>query len=378
MLFTVSISWALLQAGRFAFSPLLPRIVADLDITTATAGFVLTGLQVVYAVVQYPSGQWADQLGRATIILPALVVLVLGFSLLGFTTTVGAFVAAAVFVGVGKGLVASPERALLYDLFPSSRGRALGIFAAGTDVGGLLASGLAIVVLTYATWQVAFVPVVIALVATTVLFVRWNREPYQFERPKTEAVGPIRRLFSHREQRTVVLAFALFYVMVSGFLNFFPTYLAATKGFSESLASGVFAIVFVVGMVIKPVAGEVSDRFPRPIVAIGGLTLAAAALSVVLVAQSRGVLLVAVVVLGAGYKTQFPIADAIVMDAAPEDSMGADLGAARAVFLGIGSVGPAIVGTTAAVFDFQVAFGLLVASLLASALLLAYRYVVLE
>ncbi|MFW5937727.1 MAG: MFS transporter [Halanaeroarchaeum sp.] len=378
MLVTVSVSWAFLQAGRFAFSPLLPRIVADLEITTATAGLALTLLQIVYAVVQYPSGQWSDALGRATIIVPALVVLILGFSLIGLATTVGLFVAGVVVIGVGKGLIASPERALLFDLFETKRGRALGIFAAGTDVGGLLASGLAIVALSVAGWRATFLPVVLALLATTVLFLAVNREPYRFERPTTEFAAPIRRLFTTREQVSVVLAFSLFYVMVSGFLNFFPTYLAATKGFSEASASGMFAVVFVVGMVIKPVVGTISDRFSRPLVAIGGFLVAAGALVGILFVQATWLLVLAVVFLAIGYKTQFPIADAIVMEAAPDESMGGDLGAARAVFLGIGSLGPVLIGTLASRFDFTVAFGVLVVSLLTSAALLTYRYGVLD
>ena len=378
MLVTVSLSWAFLQAGRFAFSPLLPRIVADLEITTATAGLALTLLQIVYAVVQYPSGQWSDALGRATIIVPALIVLVLGFSIIGVTTTVGLFVVGVVVIGIGKGLIASPERALLFDLFETKRGRALGVYAAGTDVGGLLASGLAIVVLTFAGWQATFLPIIVALVATTLLFVSLNREPYRFERPTTEFVAPIKRLFTTREQVSVLLAYSLFYVMVSGFLNFFPTYLTVTKDMSAAAASAMFAVVFVVGMVIKPAVGTISDRYSRPLVGIGGFLVAAGALVGILLVQSRWLLVASVVLLAVGYKTQFPIADALVMEAAPDESMGGDLGAARAVFLGIGSLGPVIIGTLATVYNFRIAFSVLVVSLLASATILLYRYSILE
>ena len=76
----------------------------------------------------------------------------------------------------------------------------------------------------------------------------------------------------------------------------------------------------------------------------------------------------------AGYKTQFPIADAVVMEAAPEESVGADIGAARAVFLGASALGPGVVGLVAELTTFAGAFWLLVASFLLCAAVLARQY----
>ena len=79
-------------------------------------------------------------------VIPGLVVLVGAFLVLTATTTVLSFLLAMGLLGVGKGLFASPSRALVSDLFVENRGRALGIYTAGTDLGGLVAAGLSLAV----------------------------------------------------------------------------------------------------------------------------------------------------------------------------------------------------------------------------------------
>jgi MFS family permease len=89
------------------------------------------------------------------------------------------------------------------------------------------------------------------------------------------------------------------------------------------------------------------------------------------VAGSLLAVIAAIAVFAVGYKAQFPIADAILLDAAPDANVGGDLGAARAIFLGIGALGPVYLGVVATTLSYRVAFAGLVACLLAAAGLLA-------
>lgn len=373
MLVVLSLGWATLQCGRFLLPPLLPRITEALAFSPAGIGAALTAFGLVYAGVQYPSGTYSDELSRATLILPGFLVLLASFVAIGLSVTAAAFVGAVLLLGVGKGLFASPSRALLGDLFTARRGRALGIYSAGTDVGGLLASGLAVLVLATTAWQVAFLPVIVVLAAVTVLYVVWNREPYERARVRLHPGETAGRLVASREQRETLVAFAVFYFFVGGLTNFFPTLLVA-GGFSETVAGGSFALLFGVGVLAKPVGGDLSDRFPRLLVAVAGLLVAIGGTAVVLVAPTLSVVAVGTVLTAVGYKTLFPIVDTVVMGAAPEGSMGADLGAARAIFLGANAVGPGFVGVVAELTDFATAFWALTAALFLSVLLLAQQY----
>jgi MFS family permease len=394
MLLAVALAWAVLQVGRFLLSPLLPAIIADLGITEATAGVVLALFNGVYAVTQYPSGEYSDRWSRATLIVPGLATLVVGFLLFGLVGGLAGFALAAVVTGFGKGLFAIPSRALLSDLFVDRRGRALGVYAAGTDVGGLLAAGLGVLVLSgtawqlpvlsvlgtqfpavtigFTSWRTPFLPVAAVLAGFLLLYVAWTRDGYHVGSLSLDVVGTAYRLLATGRQRRTLLAFGLFYLMVGGFINFLPTYLAQAKGFSAELASAAFALVFVVGALTKPVAGGLSDRFSRETIAVAGLLVAAVALSALVVADTRAAALGGIAVMAVGYKTEFPLADGVILDNAPDDDLGADLGAARALFLAANAVGPAYVGVVATYLSYAVAFGGLVACLLVAAGLLAW------
>lgn len=373
MLVALALGWATLQGGRFMLPPLLPRITEVLGFSSAGIGAALTVFGLIYAVTQYPSGTYSDSLSRATLILPGFLVLIAGFVAVGFAVSRSLFVVAMVVLGVGKGLYASPSRALLGDLFTARRGRALGIYSAGTDVGGLVGAGLAVVVLATTVWRAAFVPVVVILIAVTVLYVFWNREGYELARVRLSPSETVGRIVATREQRETLVAFAVFYFFVGGLTNFFPTLLVA-GGSSEAVAGASFALLFATGTLTKPVAGDVSDRFPRLLVGTAGLVLAMVGLALVLVAPTLSVVAVGTVLTAVGYKTQFPIADTVVMEAAPDGETGGDLGASRAVFLTANALGPGFVGVVAEFTNFQTAFWVLVASLVVSVGLLGRQY----
>lgn len=371
MLFTLAAGWAILQSGRFLLSPLLPRISGTLGFSPGEIGLALTAFGLVYAVVQYPSGTYSDVLSRATLILPGFAVLAAAFVALGAAVTGSIFVVGVLLLGVGKGLYASPSRALVGDLFHARQGRALGIYSAGTDLGGLAAAGIAVAALATATWRIAFVPVVVGMVAVAALFVAWNTEPYRVRRVRLRPGRTLGRIAASRAQRERLIAFSLFYFFVGGLTNFFPT-LLVEQGLSEPVAGGVFALLFAVGLLTKPLAGEASDRWPRSHVAVAGLLVAVAGVGLVLLSPTLPAVAAGTVLTAVGYKTQFPIVDALVMDAAPEANVGGDLGAARAVFLGANAVGPGVVGIVAGVTGFAAAFAVLTAGLLLAAAILAW------
>lgn len=374
MLLVLSLGWAALQGGRFLLPPLLPAITDTFTLSSSFAGLALTAFGLVYAVTQYPSGTYSDSLSRASLVLPAFLVLIASFAFVGLGPTTLVFVAGLLLMGVGKGLFASPSRALLGDLFSGSRGLALGIYSAGTDLGGLLAAGLAAAALATTTWRVAFAPIIVLLALLTALFLAWNREPYTVSRVSLSPRETFERVVATRAQRERLLAYSLFYFAVGGLTNFYPLLLVESGGFSATLASGAFALIFAVGIFVKPTAGEVSDRFPRLLVSIAGLLVGAGGFALIILASSLPLVALGTVLAAVGYKTQFPIADTVVMEAAPDDSMGGDLGAARGVFLTANAVGPGFVGIVADTASYALAFWGLAAALLVAAGVLAAQY----
>lgn len=370
---TVSFGWLLIQLGRQVLPPLLPTIIDDLGITTAEAGFALTVLWGLYALAQYPSGRLSDRLTRKTLLVGGVVLLAGGFALIAQSRGYPAFVLGASVIGVGAGLYPSAARAFVSDLFVRRRGQAFGLHTAAGDLGNAAAAGLAVLALAFAGWQSAFLPVIVLLGATGVAIHLLSRETYALERVDLEIRETARRLFATARLRGLLVAYALFAFTWQSTTGFLPAYLQAEKGLDVALASGGFALLFVVGALVKPVSGLLGDRFGRVRVSVAALLLGVAGLGVLLLAEGKLAVFLGVSVFAAGLMAFPPVMQAFLMDGFPTESMGGDLGAMRSFYIGVGSLGPTYVGVVAAASDYTTAFAGLVICLVLSAAIVAAR-----
>jgi predicted MFS family arabinose efflux permease len=370
VLIAISIGWGLIQTGRLVVSPLLPAISADLAISSTRAGFALTVLWGLYALLQYPSGRLSDRLSRKTLLVGGLALLCAGFAALSTAPTYPVFLVGAAVVGLGAGLYPTPARGLVSDLFVDRRGQAFGIHTASGDTGGVVAAGLATLVLAVATWRAAFLPIVVVVAAVALALHWWSRETYVLERVDLAVVDTGRRLLREPQLRWLLLSYSLYAFTWQSMIGFLPTFLRVSKGLSPALANTGFAALFVVGAVAKPVAGGAGDRLSRGLLATVVLAVAAVMLTVMLLASTPAVVLGAVVAFALGLMAFPPVMQAYLMDSFPTDSMGGDLGAMRTVYIGVGALGPTYVGVVADAADYAVAFTGLVGCLLVSCLLL--------
>jgi MFS family permease len=279
-------------------------------------------------------------------------------------------------VGVGSALFFVAERVLLSDLFVDKRGRAFGLRSAISRFGSILAAGLAVVAVAVGPWTVAFLPVVGLLVAVAVAFHVTSRESYRREEPDgvdrsgnnvRETVG---RVFGTARIRRLVVAYTLMIFVWEGTLAFLPTFLRATKGFSPAFASGGFASLFAVGVLVQPFSGAVSDRWERRSVAGVAALASGVGLSVLLLARSVPLVVVGILLYAAGVMAFTPVLQAHLMDVFPESNKGGDLGAFKTVYEGLSSVGPAYVGVVAGVASYTAAFAGFVACLVVSTAIL--------
>lgn len=368
ILASLSLAFLVIVTGRLLLPPLLPAISDDFGITAAGAGLVLTILQGAESVALFPSGRLSDRLSRATVIVPALAILTLGVALIGSAPVYPVLILGAMTFGLGSGLFSISARASISDHFVDRRGRALGIFSAGFSVGAVVASGLA--VLAIANWRLAFYLLVGLFIPITALYVAWNRDPFVLDRVPLRLGSSVRRLATADELREPLIGFALFGFAIQAFIGFFPTFLVEAKGFSAAVASGAFALVFVVGVGSKIAAGALSDRYPRRYVATGGMIVSAVTLVGIVLVDDFVPLMALTVVFALGHQAEFPLIDAILLDAAPDDVSGGDLGAARTVYRLVGSLGPLFLGFVAGIVGFAAAFGTLVPILLLSSIVL--------
>ncbi|MDY6817575.1 MAG: MFS transporter [Halobacteriales archaeon] len=363
----IAIGTLVANLGRQALPPLLPAIIDGLAISPAAAGFALTVMRIAFAVFQYPSGRAADRLSRKTAIVFGLVVMVGGFALLTQVWVYPLFLLATALLGIGSAFFFVAERVLLSDLFVAKRGRAFGANSAISRIGSIAAAGLAVVALSMGAWQLAFLPVVVLLLAIVVLFHVTSRESYTVGWVDTNIRETIRRVFGDRHVRWLVVAYTLVIFVWEGTLSFLPAFLQATKGFSPAFASGGFATLFAVGIVVQPLSGTISDRWDRRLV--GGLAtlVSLLGLGLLILAPSVPLIWAGILVYAAGFMAFPPVLQAYLMDIFPDTNKGGDLGAFKTVYEGLSSIGPTYVGVIAGFASYTLAFSGFLLCLLASA-----------
>lgn len=372
LLVACSLGWVGLSVGRFALAPTLPAIIEELAITRFKAGVALSALWGFYALTQYPGGRLSDELSRKTLLVAGLGLLVVGFGVFVVTVDYVTFVVGASIVGVGAGVFSTPTKALITDLFTARRGQAFGVQTAASDAGGAIASGIAVAALAVATWQTAFVPVLALVAAALVMLHVWSREPYSVARVDMDPFVTTRRLITDSEIRNLTLAYSLFSFAWQGATGFLPAFLQADKGFSPGLASTAFAALFVVGIVVKPVAGALGDRATHATVSAAALVVGTVGLAGTIAFSAVPAVIATVIVFSVGFMAFPPVMQTFLMQTFPDVSMGGDMGATRTVYLGVGAVGPTYVGYVAESASYTAAFvGLAVCLLMAAAILLA-------
>lgn len=363
----LGVGFVTIKLGQRLPPALMPVIIEDLSMTTVQAGIALSLLGFLQAAFQYPSGRLSDQLSRTTVIAASLVLAIVGIAVIALSVNVLLFLVGIAIFGAAFGLFGPADRAFVSDLFVARRGRALGVHSAGSDVAGVIAAGVAVVIVAVLPWQAGFVLALPVLALVLVGLLRWSREPVALGRVTLGIRETSARLFGQSRFRWLVLAYALVVLAVRGAMEFLPTFLVATQGFSFGLASGAFGLMFAVGLAVRPVTGTLGDAFSKPGIAAVSVLLGGLGIAALVVAPSPLLGLAGVVLFGVGQRGFTPPLQAYLMDSFPDDSMGGDFGATRMVYLGIGSFGPAFVGVVADATSFRAAYLVLAAVLLVAA-----------
>ena len=150
-------------------------------------------------------------------------------------------------------------------------------------------------------WRYAFVTAAIFLLASAMAAVRWLPAS---EPPVQAAADPegFLTILGRRElRRTFLVAFGAFFVFSSGF-NYLPFYLSAPP-FNLSVHVITFLyLAYIVGIVIGPIAGGLSNRVGNGAAMMGGALVFALALLITLI-KSLVVIAVALLLVCAGFFT---------------------------------------------------------------------------
>lgn len=369
--------WFLSKFVRFAFPPLFERLASVYDVSAAVLGTAFSGLLLVYAVMQFPSGLLADRFSSVAVIGAGASLAAVGALALAVDSPLVVLVGAMLTIGAGTGPVKTVGIRVLSRTYPKRTGRALGVFETFGSFGGAAAPATVVLFanlpgLVGASWRTTFLVAGVAGIAVTVAFV--TRVPQRLPDAETDeseagTAIPIREygaLFREWRFSVFVLVTTLFSFAYNATLAFLPLYFTREAGLGSTTASLLFSTLFAVS-IVQLLTGEISDRTGTlPLVALT-VGLATTGLgSILLLSDVAGPLVLggAVVCLGLGAHGYRPVRGAYLMSVIPPSVAGGSLGAVRTIQMVAGASSPALVGVLSETAGLRPAFGILTAALL--------------
>jgi sugar phosphate permease len=291
---------------RVIISTALPVIRSQFGFSLVTAGWILGSFRWAYALFQLPGGWLGDRVGPRR----ALTMIVAWWS--AFTALTGlAWSAASMIViqflfGMGEaGAFPIATRSLSRWMLPSERGYAQGVTHAGSRLGAALARPLAVLLLAGFGWRMPFFAFGAVGVVWAVLWFSYYRDtPAEHPgvneaeceliqsasggpRAATGAPVPWRRLLASPTLWALCVMYFCYQYGLVVYLDWFPTYLKESRGFSLT-AMGIFSSLPLLAGVVGDLAGGwLTDllfrhtkniKLSRRLVGMAGFLIAAAAI----------------------------------------------------------------------------------------------------
>ena len=281
---------------RFNYSPVIPLLKADLKISNAQAGGLMSFFFVTYTLFQIPSGYLGDRFGPRKALTFGAMISILGNLVFSQGSTFLILAVGELINGLGQALGWNSAVKLVVSWFPRSRrATAIGLFAtcitagssAGIRLSGYLGDSLG--------WRSSFIiPSILMAIVAWVFWSFVRDHPRERGLPDFEDEIHLERQIESDPRSTfsIVLAnrklwvvasvyFCLVYVQF-GCLVWIPSFLKESYSMSVDRASTISFFVLLPGVFAAPLAGFVSDHWlggrRKPLILSGMAVLSGSAL----------------------------------------------------------------------------------------------------
>ncbi len=327
----------------------VPLIEEELGLSSFQVAAIVTVQMGVSGGLVLASGYVADTFRRRErlILISTIVVLGLGYLIMGSIESYAAVLIAAALVGVAVALWHPAAMSSLSLKFPDRRGMALSVHGVGASVGDSLGPLIVGAIVLGVGWrfvfQIHFIP---AVVFAVILWKGLGRidndrsevtgsETYSFK-AYLDGVGSI---FNSAQAVAVLSSTALANMARMAVLAFIGIYFRDALGFSSFKLGLYLSLLYVLGIASQPVMGMVSDRIGRKWVLVPSFGIMAA-LYLAIPFAGDGILLAVVIIgLGAFFYAILNITQTAIMDVADDSVQASTMSA-----MGITSL-PFVIGS---------------------------------
>lgn len=363
----------------------LPVMRVDLNSSILSLIWVIMAYLLVLTIFGTQVGRLGDMYGRVRMYNVGFAVFTIGSLLCGLSQTGPEIIEFRIIQGIGGALVFSNSGAIIADTIPEKRrGRAYGLTSVGYSVGAILGILVGGALITFLNWRYIFyinIPIGITAVVASyiVLKERSPRISRRIDLPGmallggglflilyglTEITGsgwtgtsglelaggailifgfvfwerfsssPLLELSLLRQRVLTASIFAAFFQALASFSVLFLVimYLQGVRGLTPFNASVLLIPGYLLGCVVGPIAGRLSDRHGARSIASIGLGLQALGILIyatLTIDSPLWTVILASVINGAGTSFFFPANNSAVMANAPPRSYGVASGLLR-------------------------------------------------
>ena len=379
-----------------------PDIAKGLNSNIATTIWIILIYLLVLAVTTTPFGRLGDIYGRSRMFNSGFAVFTVGSALCGVSTNIYYLILFRAVQAIGGSLLQSNGGAIIADIFPiEERGKAFGYNSMGWTIGSMIGIVLGGIITTFIGWEYIFfinIPIGIAAFLIGIMYLKdVNRVDTRVDlggmalmtaalsliafgavdfagSGKTHlnmslialglAIFPI-FIFYELQQKNPMIDLHIFeervlrYSLLAGFfmsLGYLSVvflvimYLQGVRGLSPLDASLLLIPGYVVGSLLSPFMGKLSDRYGARIIATGGIVAVEIAVLLYMTLRSDSslyIVLIASTISGLGTSMFFPANNSAVMKRAHSGSYGSLSGLLRTL-QNIGVLGSFVIAISVA------------------------------
>ncbi len=335
-----------------SFVVVLPEIQSAFQLSAIGAGGILSARELASGAVRLPGGILADILRKHWGLLLAVCLFIsgLGCIAIGVSPFYSVLLVGVALVAMSHSLWHLPSSAALGYHFPDKRGLVLSLHGVGGSVGdvaGPLITGALLIVLT---WQgilsvYAIIPIVFGICAIWAIRNIGRLRPEEQSANSNESRQLMTfRLFANFTLWGITVVRGLRAMALVALLCTLPLYLEHELDMNPFNRGFHIGLLIVMGLVAKPLAGHLSDRFSRKKVMVPGLAWSCVA-AVLMIFLSDGIgLTIAIVLMGLFLYPDQPILTAATLEIVGRRVSATALGLVTFVSFIMSAIAPLVAG----------------------------------
>ena len=330
---------------------IVPAVGIAMELSPAEVGLLFTICNVGAALAYLPAGILTDHVSnRGRLLLGTFWWVFVGYLLASMAPGFWSLALLLAIAGMGDAAWHPIATGVLARESSDRRAQVLGIHAIGGSLAEVLSPLAVGFLLAYVDWREALAISALPAALMGLCFFWVARAVPRVEKKAVNKQDLLALLHLWRRGNglRMVVMFCLYNMALLALLSMIPLYLADQHGFGPEAAGMAFSAMLIVGALLQPWVGKISDIVGRrPIVVFGNFT-AALAIGLLLFQPSLWTMLAAMLVAVAALDA---IRAAVLASAVDHSghSEGTTLGLAFALLDGIGALGAVLAGIAAGI-----------------------------